>query len=100
MAPQGVIGAIDDFKGLPVELLKQKAAGFVWEFMFTRPVHQTPDMIRQHEILNAVSERVDAGAIRTTLTRNLGRLSVETLLDGHRQLESGSTIGKVALDGF
>jgi zinc-binding alcohol dehydrogenase family protein len=100
VAPQGVIGAIDDFKGLPVELLKQKAAGFVWEFMFTRPVHQTPDMIRQHEILNALSEAVDAGAIRTTLTRNLGRLSVETLLDGHRQLESGSTIGKVALDGF
>ncbi|OGN51155.1 MAG: NADPH:quinone reductase [Caulobacterales bacterium RIFOXYB1_FULL_67_16] len=100
VAPQGVIGAIDDFNGLPIELLKQKAAGFVWEFMFTRPVHQTPDMIRQHQLLNAVSEMVDAGAIRTTLTRNLGRLSVETLLDGHRQLESGSTIGKVALEGF
>lgn len=100
VAPQGVIGAIDDFNGLPIELLKQKAAGFVWEFMFTRPVHQTPDMIRQHQLLNAVSEMVDAGAIRTTLTRNLGRLSVETVLEGHRQLESGSTIGKVALEGF
>ena len=100
VAAQGLIGAIDDFKGLPVELLKPKAAGFVWEFMFTRPVQQTPDMIEQHEILAEVSRLVDAGAIRTTLTQNLGPLSVETLLEGHRQLESGTTIGKIALDGF
>jgi NADPH2:quinone reductase len=100
IAAQGVVGAIDDFKGLPVELLKQKAAGFVWEFMFTRPVHQTPDMIKQHDLLTEVSALVDAGKIRTTLTQNLGPLSVETLLEGHRQLESGATIGKIALDGF
>lgn len=100
VAVQGVIGAIDDFKGLPVELLKQKAAGFVWEFMFTRPVQQTPDMIEQHRLLTEVSRLVDAGAIRTTLTKNLGALSVENLLEGHRQLESGATIGKIALDGF
>ncbi|WP_426018028.1 zinc-binding alcohol dehydrogenase family protein [Brevundimonas sp. DWR2-3-1b1] len=100
VAAQGVIGAIDDFKGLPVELLKQKAAGFVWEFMFTRPVQQTPDMIEQHRLLTEVSRLVDAGAVRTTLTENLGALSVENLLKGHRQLESGATIGKIALDGF
>jgi NADPH2:quinone reductase len=100
VAVQGVIGAIDDFKGLPVELLKQKTAGFVWEFMFARPVHGTPDMVEQHTALAEVSRLVDAGSIRTTLTRNLGPLSVETLLEGHRQLESGATIGKVALDGF
>lgn len=100
VAVQGVIGCIDDFKGLPIELLKSRSAGFVWEFMFARPVHQTPDMIAQHELLTEVSRLVDAGAIQTTLTRNLGPLSVETLLEGHRQLESGSTIGKVALDGF
>jgi NADPH2:quinone reductase len=100
VAVQGVIGAIDDFKGLPVELLKQKTAGFVWEFMFARPVHGTPDMIEQHNALGEVSRLVDAGSIRTTLTQNLGPLSVDALLEGHRQLESGSTIGKVALDGF
>ena len=100
VAVQGVVGAIDDFKGLPIELLKPRCAGFVWEFMFARSVHHTPDMIEQHRLLTEVSRLVDAGAIRTTLTRNLGPLSVETLLEGHRQLESGSTIGKVALDGF
>jgi zinc-binding alcohol dehydrogenase family protein len=100
VAVQGVIGCIDDFKGLPIELLKQKSAGFVWEFMFTRSLQQTPDMVAQHDLLSEVSRLVDAGALRTTLTENLGPLSVEALLEGHRRLESGSTIGKVALDGF
>ncbi|RYG07981.1 MAG: zinc-binding alcohol dehydrogenase family protein, partial [Caulobacteraceae bacterium] len=51
-------------------------------------------------LLTEVSRLVDAGAVRTTLTENLGALSVENLLEGHRQLESGATIGKIALDGF
>jgi NADPH2:quinone reductase len=100
IAPQGMVGCIDDFKGLPIELLKGKSAGFVWEFMFARPMHQTPDMQTQHDLLVEVSKLVDAGKIRTTLTENLGPLSVEALLEGHRRLESGSTIGKLALDGF
>ena len=97
---QGVIGAIDDFKGLPVELLKPKTAGFVWEFMFARSLHQTPDMIQQHHILTEIARLVDAGLIRSPLTENLGAMSVETLLAGHRRLESGTTIGKIALDGI
>lgn len=100
VAAQGVIGCIDDFKGLPIEMLKGKSAGFVWEFMFARSMHQTPDMIEQHRLLAEVSRLVDAGAIRTTLTETLGAMSVETLLEGHRRLESGSTIGKIALDGI
>ena len=100
IAPQGMVGCIDDFKGLPIELLKGKSAGFVWEFMFARPMNQTPDMQAQHDLLVEVSKLVDAGKIRTTLTQNLGPLSVEALLEGHRRLESGSTIGKLALDGF
>lgn len=100
IAPQGMIGCIDDFKGLPIELLKGKSAGFVWEFMFARPMHQTPDIQAQHDLLVEVSKLVDAGKTRTTLTENLGPLSVEALLEGHRRLESGSTIGKLALDGF
>lgn len=100
IAVQGVIGAIDDFKGPPIELLKGKSAGFVWEMMFARSMYQTPDMQKQHDLLAEVSALVDAGRIRTTLTETLGRLSPETLLEGHRRLESGATIGKIALEGF
>ena len=100
IAVQGVIGAIDDFKGLPIELLKPKTAGLVWEFMFARSLHQTPDMIEQHHILTEISRLVEAGQIRSPLTENLGAMTVESLLEGHRRLQSGTTIGKVALDAI
>lgn len=100
VAVQGVIGAIDDFKGLPVELLKPKTAGFVWEFMFARSLHQTPDMIQQHHILTEIARLVEAGQMRSPLTETLGAMTVETLLEGHRRLQSGATIGKVALDAI
>lgn len=100
VAIQGTIGAIDDATGVSVEELKYKCASFVWEFMFARPIHQTPDMVAQHHILTEVSRLVDAGAIRTTLTKNLGPQTPETLLEAHRLLESGATIGKVAMDAI
>jgi NADPH:quinone reductase-like Zn-dependent oxidoreductase len=100
VAVEGVIGAIDEGKGLSIELLKPRSAGFVWEYMFARPMNQTPDMIEQHNILAHVAALVDAGAIRTTLARNLGPLSASALIEGHRLQESGSTIGKIVLDGF
>lgn len=100
LAVQGVVGVIDDFQGLPIELIKWKCGTLAWEMMFARPLYQTPDMVRQHEILAEVSALADAGTIRTTLTETLGKLSPETLLEGHRRLESGTTIGKLALEGF
>ncbi len=100
VAVQGLICAIDDFQDLPVGLLKGRSAGFLWEMMFARSLHQTPDMIVQHELLNEVSALVDAGTIRTTATTNLGAICVEAILDGHRRVEAGSTIGKIVLDGF
>jgi NADPH:quinone reductase len=100
IAPQGVIGIIDDLPPGPVDGLKSKSVGLAFESMFTRSVQGTPDMARQHEILARVAALVDEGRLRTTLTEVLGPLSAETLREGHRRLESGTTIGKLALTGF
>jgi zinc-binding alcohol dehydrogenase family protein len=100
VAPQGVIGMIDDLPPGPFDSLKSKSVGLALESMFTRSVQGTPDMIRQHQILAEVSGLVDAGRIRTTLTEVLGPMSANSLREGHRRLESGSTIGKLALTGF
>lgn len=100
VAPQGVIGMIDDLPPGPFDSLKSKSVGLALQSMFTRSVQGTPDMIRQHEILSEVAALVDAGRIRSALTEVLGPLSVETLREGHRRLESGATIGKLALTGF
>jgi hypothetical protein len=45
----------------PVQLtsLMQKNVSIHWEFMFTRSLFQTPDIQRQHEILEAGSRLID-----------------------------------------
>ncbi len=101
IAPQGLICSIvGTAQSHPLDLLKAKSAGFVWEFMFTRSMFQTADMIRQHEILNEIARLVDAGEIVSTLKRVVGTLSPENLRDAHRLLETGSTVGKIVLEGF
>jgi len=57
-------------------------------------------MYQQGLILNEISSAVDAGRIRSTATVNLGAINAENLKKAHEQLESGSTIGKVVLEGF
>jgi zinc-binding alcohol dehydrogenase family protein len=101
LAPQGKLALIDDLSGpLDVRLLKGKSLSLHWEMMFTRSRHQTADIARQGELLAEVAKAVDAGRIKTTLTRQFGELSVGRLLEAHAQVESGTTIGKVVLGGF
>ncbi|MDP3320605.1 MAG: zinc-binding alcohol dehydrogenase family protein, partial [Bosea sp. (in: a-proteobacteria)] len=47
IAPQGRLGVIDDPATLDVMPLKNKSLSLHWELMFTRSLHQTPDMQAQ-----------------------------------------------------
>jgi len=58
---------IDDPSNLDIVPLKRKSASVNWEFMFTRPLFQTPDIAEQGRILDEVADLVDAGVLRTTL---------------------------------
>lgn len=98
--PRGRIGMIDDPGALDVAPLKQKSLSFHWEFMFARPMFATDDMQAQRDLLNRISELVDAGRIRTTANRNLGPMSAASLIEGHRLQESGRMIGKTVLEGI
>jgi zinc-binding alcohol dehydrogenase family protein len=100
LAPQGKFGLIDDPKALDAKLLKRKAASLHWEFMFARPVFGTPDILAQHQLLNEVSELVDAGVIRTTHGDTLGTISAAHLKKAHALIESGKAKGKLVLEGF
>jgi zinc-binding alcohol dehydrogenase family protein len=98
IAPQGSICSIVETEApLDLNLLKSKSAAFVWEFMFTRPMFRTPDMIEQHRLLTRVADLLDQGTLRTTLTGTLGALTPGNLSEAHRRLESGSSIGKLVL---
>lgn len=101
LRPQGKLGLIDDpATAIDVRKLKRKCLSLHWEFMFARPLYGTADMIEQHRILDEVANLVDAGVLRTTSQQHLGRIDAGNLRKAHGILESGTTIGKVVLEGF
>ncbi|HUA51547.1 MAG TPA: zinc-binding alcohol dehydrogenase family protein [Candidatus Sulfotelmatobacter sp.] len=99
-APQGKFGLIDDPKVLDALPFKRKAVSIHWEFMFARPVFETPDMIAQHRLLTEVAGLVDDGLVRTTLTETMGKIDAATLKRAHALIESGRARGKLVLAGF
>ncbi|MEB6676744.1 zinc-binding alcohol dehydrogenase family protein [Acinetobacter haemolyticus] len=100
IAPQGHFGLIDDPEQLDIKLFKSKSVSVHWEFMFTRSMYQTEDMIKQSELLNQVAQLVDDGRIKTTVSQVLSPINAENLITAHQQIESGSTKGKIVLHGF
>ena len=100
IAPQGRFGLIDDPEELNVMPLKLKAVSLHWELMFTRSLFDTPDMAEQGKLLNEVAALVDSGRIRSTATEVTGKIDATSLRAVHAQIESGSTRGKIVLQGF
>ena len=99
--PQGkIVCIVENETPLDLNLLKSKSATFVWEFMFTRSMFQTPDVAEQGVLLNEVAVLIDAGKLRTTLTETLSPINSANLRIAHAKSESGKTIGKTALAGW
>ncbi|TWC40086.1 zinc-binding alcohol dehydrogenase family protein [Pseudomonas sp. SJZ079] len=101
LAPQGRLALIDDpAQPLDVMKLKGKSLSLHWELMFTRSLFATADMIEQHHLLNRVSQLVDNGVLKTTLGEHFGTINAHNLRRAHALLESGSSRGKIVLEGF
>ena len=96
--PQGHIASITG-SSEPVALtkLKSKSVSFSWELMYTRSMFQTEDMIEQHYILTKVADLLDEGVLKTTLNQTLNGFTAANLKSAHQLLESGKTIGKIAI---
>ncbi|WP_029269881.1 zinc-binding alcohol dehydrogenase family protein [Flavobacterium sp. KJJ] len=96
--PQGHIASITGSSD-PIVLnkLKNKSASFSWELMYTRSMFETEDMIEQHHILNKIADLLDEGILKTTLNETLNGLTAENFKKAHELLESGKTIGKIAV---
>lgn len=100
IAPQGRFGLIDDMATLDVMPFKRKAVSIHWEMMFARPVFGTADMAEQGRLLNEVAALIDTGRIRTTLSDVLTPINAANLMAAHARIESGTTRGKIVLQGF
>ncbi|MFT5533509.1 MAG: zinc-binding alcohol dehydrogenase family protein [Candidatus Paceibacteria bacterium] len=100
LIPQGKLALIDDPEALDVKLLKGKSISLHWELMFTRSMFETADMIEQHRLLERVSQLIDDGVLRSTLTEHFGTINAANLRRAHALLESGTARGKIVLAGF
>ncbi|OAB52817.1 zinc-binding alcohol dehydrogenase family protein [Pseudomonas thivervalensis] len=100
LAPQGKLALIDDPKALDVTKLKRKSLSLHWEFMYTRSLFETADMLEQHKLLNRVAALIDAGTLKTTVGEHFGTINAENLRRAHALLESGQAKGKIVLEGF
>lgn len=100
IAPRGQISLIDDPASLDISIAKPKALTISWEFMFTRSMFVTDDIAAQRDLLNRVSQMIDAGALLSTVTERAEALTVETLTEAHKRQESGRVIGKQVLPGL
>ena len=102
LAPQGHVGLIVEPSGALMigDPYKSKCIGIHWELMFTRALHKTADQHEQGRILDRVAELVAAGELRGTRTATLSPINAAHLREAHRQLESGTSIGKLVLAGW
>jgi NADPH2:quinone reductase len=100
IAPQGRFALIDDPATLDANPFKRKSASVHWEFMFTRSSYSTADIAEQGALLHEVSRLLDAGTLRTTLAERHSPINAATLKHVHAQIESGTTRGKIVVEGF
>ncbi len=102
LAPLGHVGLIvEPSSALKIgDPYKAKSIGIHWEMMFTRSRFKTADQAEQGRILERVAALIDTGELRGTRTETLTPINAANLREAHRRLESGKTIGKLALAGW
>ena len=97
IAPQGRFALIDDPATLDIKPFKQKSVSTHWEFMFTRSMFATADILEQGHLLDEVARLADAGTLRTTWTETAGPITAANLRQVHARIESGKAKGKIVL---
>ena len=98
IAPEGMICSLVNSKEkYDMNVLKNKSAGFVWEFMFTKPMFKTKNMVSHHNILTQIASMIDEGKIISTLQQTIGPITPGNIITAHQKLLTGKTIGKIAL---
>lgn len=95
--PQGHICSIVETSNIDLGSLKSKSATFAWEFMFTRSMYQTTDMIEQQKLLNKIAKLIDEGSLVTTANNLIQPINAENLRKAHALIEQGNAIGKIVL---
>ncbi|WP_429971847.1 zinc-binding alcohol dehydrogenase family protein [Fructilactobacillus sp. Tb1] len=98
IAPLGkIVSTTGSGKDLDLQPLKRKMATFAWEWMYTKSWYGTSNLISQHRILDQVSELLDNGKLKSTLTKTLTPINAENLRKATALVESHHMTGKVVV---
>ncbi|WP_057768838.1 zinc-binding alcohol dehydrogenase family protein [Lactobacillus selangorensis] len=94
-----VAGIVGTPNALPLTKLKDKAASFDWEFMFTKSKYHF-QMATQGEALQFLARLFDAGLLQSTLMENIDSgINAENIRRAHQLVESNRMVGKVVVTG-
>ncbi|HVZ74011.1 MAG TPA: zinc-binding dehydrogenase [Polyangia bacterium] len=94
VAPGGqLVTILASTPGDKAPLLLYRSITIHYEFMGTRVANDL-DPARQGAILTSIARLVDRGLLRVHVS---GRFQLEQLAEAHRKIETGRTIGKVAV---
>lgn len=97
--PRGHIATIVAFENdQDLNALKPKILSFSHEFMFARPLNQTDDMIKHHEYLEDITNKVEQNIYQPTTTKVIEGLTTENIYQAHQILESNTMIGKLVIN--
>lgn len=96
-AQGGICSIVETAQPVDLNKLKSKSATFVWEFMFTRSMYQTTDMIEQQKLLNSIADLIDKNELITTVSQIIQPINAKNLRKAHALIEQGHTIGKLVL---
>lgn len=99
-APYGRIGFIDEPQGLDINLLKPKSLSLHAEAVFTKPIFETDDIGQQRCVLEEIAQKVADGSLRSPVNAHFGTINAGNLRRAHQAIESGTSIGKIVLEGF
>ncbi len=91
---------VDFFAEANFDLLKFKSATFVFEFMFSRSMHQTDDMDQVGKLLTDTATLIDDGDLITTLSEVISPINAENMRSVHKNIEQGNAIGKYVIEGW
>lgn len=98
ISPQGHVCSILPLSNPLPKSFFGKSVSLSYELMYTRSVFETTDWIKQHEYLTELKEKVESGAIKTTLNHRFDKMNTETLSKAYEQLMTGHTNGKIVLE--
>jgi NADPH:quinone reductase-like Zn-dependent oxidoreductase len=99
LKPHGHLALVDDPKSFDVVSLKQKSVTISMESRSMTAGFEHA-IRRRHAILQEVADLVDAGVLRTIMTRQEAPICADTLRRCYAISESGRSVGKVVLSGF